>query len=355
MADNNTDKNVHGQLAKGAFSEVLDMLVSRQYINGYETNFELEDPQYGEKQFRIQFMIEFQDGKKWAIKAGTSFHDRIAAYQWHCSNIKRLDGDVEAAYLTYPDEIEQKEIRQVTKDEGIQNQTLYSALDGVKSYSDIYTLIEQRATKRMNAGSANAHMGLNLEKQIVDVLNNERNFDKWKNDTPLAVGVQYSLFSMLINKFHLVKDEVDYIYATSDIPLLPDRKKPKTDILVEVKTNSGMEQFTISCKKSKEKWVSVHQYTASDFSEVLNPDDLELKNVLLAFQAAGGKEALGEQMSKKLENALKPYSEKLSKWVMGGYGGTGNAVQCADYILTCDNETGEIAIHSLDEYLLLAK
>lgn len=352
MADNNTDKNIHGQLAKGAFSDILDMLVSREYITGYETNYEIEDPQYGEKQFRIQFMISYGDGKQWAIKAGTSFHDRIAAYQWHCENIKRVNPNVEAAYLTYPDEIPMKEMRQVTKyDSDIQNQNIYSALDGVKSYSDMYTLIEKRATSRMNTGSANAHVGLNLEKQIVDVLNNGRNFEKWKHETELSVGVQYNLFMSLVNKLQLKKEEVDYIYATSDIPSLPERKKPKTDILIEVQKSTGFDRYTMSCKKSKEKWVSVHQYTADDFANVLNPEDDDLLMALRAFQSAGGKEALGENGCKKLERCLSPYLDRLTRWVLGGYGGSGNAIQCAEYILTCDKNTDKITVMTIDEYI----
>ena len=57
-----------------------------------------------------------------------------------------------------------------------------------------------------------------------------------------------------------------------------------------------------------------------------------------------------------MKNELKPYLEKLIRWVIGGYGGkVQNQLQIADYILISDEK--DIYIHTLEEYtsMLLKK
>ena len=48
---------------------------------------------------------------------------------------------------------------------------------------------------------------------------------------------------------------------------------------------------------------------------------------------------------------LAPYIDKLSLWVLGGQGGDGNPeTQCADYILTYDNNDSSASIHRIQQY-----
>ena len=52
-----------------------------------------------------------------------------------------------------------------------------------------------------------------------------------------------------------------------------------------------------------------------------------------------------------LETELEPYLDKLSLWVLGGYGGDGNEKQCAKYILTHSNNVDGCSIHEINDYI----
>ncbi|MDY2840718.1 MAG: MspI family type II restriction endonuclease, partial [Treponema sp.] len=125
---------------------------------------------------------------------------------------------------------------------------------------------------------------------------------------------------------------------------------PKTDIIVTVILENGTEKhFTISCKKTNAKSVSVHQYTADAFADVLDSENETLRTLLQKFQENGNLRDFGDDNSLALRSELKPHLEKLVKWVIGGYGGkVQNQLQLADYILISDEK--DIFIHTLEEY-----
>jgi hypothetical protein len=156
----------------------------------------------------------------------------------------------------------------------------------------------------------------------------------------------------VLTKLQIKKEDVISFNATSDIPKLPSGGSPKTDVLLEVQTLNGIKDFTFSCKRSDSAWVSVHEYTAETFSTVLNPEDAELKALLLEFQNAGGIKALGDEGNEALSGRMKFYADKLAKWVIGGIGGEGNEkTQWAEYIITLDENSNTYSIHTIDEYI----
>ena len=88
------------------------------------------------------------------------------------------------------------------------------------------------------------------------------------------------MFKTIVDCFELDPETTSTISATSEksiIGKLPSGGNPKTDVLVEVtNTDGNTAYFTISCKRSSDKVVSVHQYTADTFADVLNKDDESL-------------------------------------------------------------------------------
>ena len=127
---------------------------------------------------------------------------------------------------------------------------------------------------------------------------------------------------------------------------------PKTDVIVYVyykDSTRDVEHFTISCKKTNEKAVSVHQYNADAFADALNPDDSELRRLLNEFQVYGNLRDFGEDNKVLLTKALQPYMKNLVRWVLGGFGGKNQTeLQLAKYILISDDS--DIYLHTIDDY-----
>lgn len=351
--EDNTNKNRHGAKGIESLDGMVESLKKMDYIVDVKKNYSIADPNYKKKQFRFQYLIEFQNSEQWILHHTTSIRDRINCQQWHSEHIKRLNEYVKRAYVVVPDDLNEKEKHTANAyNESIVQKEIYSALDGVLSFEIMYEMIEKRASQLLSSGKAHAKLGLHFEKKLVDALNNEQNFDKWKNNSQTAVGYLYSLYIDVLKKLQLKKEDVISLSATSDIPKLPSGGTPKTDVLLQVQTIYGKQEYTFSCKRSNNSWVSVHEYTADTFSKILNPEDSELKKLLIEFQAVGGVKALGKEKGKELAERMETYSDLLSKWVIGGVGGEGDEhTQWARYIITLSENDNTYSIHSVDEYI----
>lgn len=350
----NTDKNLHGLNGIKSMDDMLDALKNMDYIVNYEQGYRIGDPDYKKKQFYFQYLIEFENNEEWILQSTTSIRDRINIPQWHSAHIKRLNKYVKKAYVVVPDDMKKVEKEKADSyNEDIVNKNIYSAIDGVIPFSSMYNLIEKNAAALMKSGVAHAKLGLHFEKKVADALNNKQNFEKWKNNTSTSVGYLYSLFVDITEKLGLDSKDVISLNATTDIPKLPSGGTPKTDVMLQVETRIGSKIYTFSCKRSNREWVSVHEYTANAFCEVLNPQDDELRQLLTDFQNAGGLKAFGSDNEQRLSDIMKSkYALKLAKWVIGGLGGEGDpTTQQADYIITLNEDTDEYSIHSIDEYI----
>ncbi len=351
----NEDKLTHGLNGISSLSQMVETLKNRDYIVEYTKDYSIGDPDKDSKQFKAQFLIEFQDTDQWLLHSTTSIRDRIKQQQWDFSNIKRLNSYVKKGYVVVPDGLEEDERKKAEKyNANIQDEKIVSAVDGVVSMSEAYSLIEHKGADLLGSGRAHAILGLHFEEKIADSMNNVQNFEKWTGANSLAVGYLYDLFLGIIDKFDLKPQNVRRIKATTDIPKLESGGSPKTDVLINVELVDGSSSnYTISCKRSNAKSVSMHEYTAEIFSKVLNPDDLYLRDLLLEFQKAGGVNELGKEKSKELEAALASYNDKLTRWVIAGEGGEGDPdIQWAKYIMLLDDQTGGVSIYSINEYIM---
>lgn len=351
--EGNINKNQHGAKGIESLDGMVESLKAMDYIIDAKKNYSIADPDYKKKQFKFQYLIEFQNNEQWILHHTTSIRDRINCQQWHSEHIKRLNEYVKKAYVVVPDDLSEKEEHTAKAyNDSIVDKKIYSALDGVLPFATMYSLIEKRAAELLSSGKAHAKLGLHFEKKLVDALNNDQNFDKWKNGSETAVGYLYSLYMDVITKLQIKKDEVIALKATSDIPKLPSGGTPKTDVFLEVQTVDGNMDYTFSCKRSDSSWVSVHEYTADTFSSILNPEDMELKDLLIDFQNAGGIKALGDEKETALSERMKRYADKLAKWVIGGIGGEGDEkTQWAEYIITLDENNNTYSIHTVEEYI----
>ena len=358
MEFSNGDKSKHGKSAKNSLSNILKRCVDNGYLSQIISEYRVGKPNYSNsKQFYAQFLIIFNDESKWILFTTTSMKtDRVKGHQWDTINLKEIDPLITRAYIVYPDgisdDLKNEFIRQNNK--YIDNYE-YSAIDAIVSQDEINNLIESYAIKNKSTGQIKDIQGNNFENKIADILNYNDNLVKWKNNDRTLEGMHFDIFLNIVNCFELDKNSTIKITATSDkkqIGRLPSGGNPKTDVLVTVTfSDAAQRHYTISCKRSSDKSVSIHQYNANAFADVLDKDNPNLRRLLTYFQDCGNLRDFGEENSIKLTNLLSPYIKKLSLWALGGHGGDGNPeIQNADYILTYDNNDGSSSIKSIEKY-----
>lgn len=358
MAFTNAEKQQHGQSAKQSLKSILTRCVDVGYLKGFWEDYRIGKVGYlNQAQFYAPFLIEFQDRSKWALFTTTSMRtDRIKGQQWDALNLKEIDNSITAVYLVYPDGISNAQkaefLRQNNK---YSNQEEYTAINALASQDEIFNIIEEYAVKDLSAGQIKDIQGNSFEKRVADILSYEQNLNKWKNNAETIEGMHYDIFEKIVNCFGLDLLHINSIFATSDksvIGKLPSGGNPKTDVLVTVKKeDETVEIFTISCKRSSDKSVSVHQYTADAFADVLDCQNESLRYLLNLFQESGSLSAFGEENCEALTEEIAPYIDKLSLWALGGQGGDGNPeTQWAEYILTYDNNDNSTAMHKLSHY-----
>lgn len=351
--EENINKSLHGAKGIEALDNMVNTLQELGYIKIVKKNYSIADPDFGEAQFKFQYLIEFRDKEQWILQHTTSIRDRINCQQWHSENIKRLNPHVKKAYVVVPDGLSEAEWRKVLNYHSkIASRSIYSALDGIFPLGTAYYMIEQKAASLLPDGTAHAKLGLGFEDKLAGVLDDKQNFEKWKYNATTSTGYLYPLYLDVLKILGLKKEEVIALKAISDIPKLPSGGQPKTDVLLYAETAQGIRNYTFSCKRSNSSWVSVHEYTADAFARVLNPDDTHLKELLYEFQQAGGAKAMGVQKSEEFEECIKKYSDVLSRWVIGGAGGEGDRnTQWAEYIITFNENQNTYSIHTVEGYI----
>lgn len=352
----NGDRSKHGYNAKDSLEQIIIECFNNGYITEYEKGYRCGYDGYDKNQFFSNFLITFKDHKKWIINITTSLRDRVKMQQWDCYHIKMINKKIDKSILTFPDGLDYEEHQRfLSYKYKIVNHIHYSAIDDVVSQRELYEMIQEYGTSELSIGRQKDLIGNNFESSIASILSNRENFEKWVGDDRRLVGYQYNTFEKIVCFFNLDKTAIKGIKATSDknvIGNLLTSGKPKTDVIITVfynDPNKEEENYTISCKKTNEKTVSVHQYNADAFADALNPNDTELRQLLREFQVYGNLKDFGKTNCELLTNALKPYLKKLTRWVLGGYGGKNiSKLQLADYILISDDS--DIYLHTLEDY-----
>ncbi len=354
MSDN-TEKSNRGRSGQENLKDIIESLQAKDYIVSYQSDYRDGYKGFDSKQFFFQYLIEYENKESWILHSTTSIRsDRMNIQQWNAEHLKRLNGYIKKAYVIYPNGLDEKELKnarsyQKKLEEGKQ----YSAVDGVVSQSEMYSIVEKYALEMLgNKGKALAKRGNNFESWITEILNSTENFLKWKNNDSIKTGFVYDVFLKLVENMDLKKQEVVGINATNDIPKLPTGGKAKTDILVTVDTFEGEYTFTYSCKKSGSDWVSAHEYTADQFVDVLGIEDKEVADGLRDFQMVGSIEKLKPASFEALSKRLSAYNERLNKWVLGGIGGQGDEnTQWANNIITYNDSTSNFKIEKIEDYI----
>ncbi len=360
MSMSNEDRMLHGLSLQQSIIEILTDFQSNNYIKSFTPDYYIGKPGYqNTRQFYIAFLVELNNDEKWALYSTTSMKDRFKGQLWDAFHVKEIDPTITKAFLIYPDGLSQANERPFKKrKEEIINKIGYypHTIDDILSQSEFTNFLEDYALGDSSDGSKRGVLGNKFEDRVARILSYANNLSKWKTNAANIEGLHYDLFEKIADCFELSKSDTKEIVATSDkkvIKRLPSGGNPKTDVLVTVTLSDDTNvSYTISCKRSSAKEVSIHDYTAEQFAYVLDPNNTELLTLLEGFQAAGSMTDFGEENCSRLTKVLAPYIEKLTKWVIGGQGGEGDPMtQWADYILVYDAETNKSSIHRIDEYI----
>lgn len=357
MAYTNGEKFLHGKNAQSSIKAILNMCKNNGYIHDYVSQYRVGKDGFSNKnQFYAPFLVNFDSGEKWAIFSTTSMRtDRIKGQQWDAANIKDINPKVKKAYLVYSDELQQKDILDFKhQNEKYLNKNEYSAIDEIISQNDFYNLIESTSMAKLNNGQIKNLQGKKFENRVAAILSDKDNLKKYESNDKTLIGVNYPIFNKIISSLN-IKEKINEIKATADTSLigkLPNGGNPKTDVYTIITTDTGKKIITISCKRSSSKNVSVHEYTANTFADTLDPTNNTLRDLLNEFQLNPSLSSFGLANREKLTNALQPYLDKLTKWVLAGIGGSGDQnKQWATHILTYDNNDNSIAFHTIDDYI----
>lgn len=357
MALSNADKHEHGAKLHNSLEQILEYHQKHGYIQSFKKNYYTGKAGYSDtKQFYAPILVTLNDNTCWAVFSTTSFRsDRINGKQWNAYNLKGINPAIKKAFLVYPDAITTSEKKNfISHRNQYTRHEEYSAIDDILSQEELSNLIESTALAGQNAGHNKAVQGNNFEQRVVSILTYEENLTKWKTGAATLVGLHYDIFLSVMECFGLDSNRVQAITATADkkvIGRLPSGGNPKTDVIVTVYfVNDTYMTFTISCKRTNSKSVSVHQYTADAFADVLDEKNIELRQLLNAFQKVGNLRDFGKDNGLRLAKLLAPFHKALAFWALGGFGGEGTKLQCASYILTYDDQTSTAAIYTIEGY-----
>lgn len=363
MSATNFERNKHGLVNRDALSYILELSKELGYISSITRGYKRGKSGYTDTaQFKAPYLITFPDNTDWIIFTTTSIRDRIKQQYWDSLNLKEINSRIKRAYLVYPDSISVQEKNTAErKNAKIAVKGEYSTLEGIIPQDKLFNLIEAYSLIGKTPGQIHDIRGNNFEIRIAAILENPWNLEKWKTNDPTLEGMHYDIFKSIVTCFGLDRSKVLRIHATSDkndIGYLPSGGPVKTDVLAQVITvgNSAGDYYTISCKRSGDSSVSVHQYNADTFAKVLDPSNKELRDLLNLFQRCGNKRDMGNNNADRLTALLAPHIDRLSLWALGGYGGDGNPqTQWANYIITYDNHSGTTSIHKITDYCTLLK
>lgn len=327
--ESNKDKAESGVDTKKSLIDLLENCKNSGYISSVEHDYAIGRKGFGDKkQFKAKALIQFESGEKWLLYTTSSFRsDRFKGNEWDASNILEIDNKITSVYMVYADGLSQKENADFTRfSKKCCNGNLYTPFTDIVSQERIVGLIEEHALEDKNDGFAKSTKGNAFEVRVSTILENKVNIKKWNNESTSG-GLHYPLFEKIAKAIDL-KRCIQSAKATSDkriIGTLPTGGNPKTDVLLKVEYKDGTkETFTFSCKRSNSKNVTVHEYKADDFADVLDINNSKLRILLNEFQDSGTLSDFGDENCQYLEDNIQPYIVPLTQWVIGGYNGGGD-------------------------------
>lgn len=350
-SEDNGRKSKKGFSGKKALRKVIEDLENYGALAGSTTAPEYGYDGFDQSQFKAHEEVSYPDESKAILYITSSLRsDRLQEDQWRAHNIKRIDPDITYAYVILPDESGYDQ--GTSPRDQIREGHVVTAIDDVMTLQEFYDRTVTDYTKSLESGTSHDLQGRKLETLFAKILADIENLRRY-NGSPIETGYMYDVYLRVMKKLGVPAGKLYKVQTTVDIPTLPSGGNPKTDIAATIELVDGsVIVATFSLKNTSRKSVSVHEYSADDFADVLDPDNDELRRLLNVFQATGNKRDMDPDDIQALTDELSPYLKKLNRWVFSGEGAPGiTEIQIAQYMVVRDKNTGKLSIHSIDEYI----
>ncbi len=349
-SEDNGRKSKKGFSGKKALRKVIEELEDYGALVGSTAAPEYGYEGYDQSQFKAHEEVSYPDESKAILYITSSLRsDRLQEDQWRAHNIKRIDPEITYAYVILPDESGYDQ--GTSQRDQIREGRVVTAIDDVITLQEFYDRTIADYSESMESGASHDLQGRRLETLFAKILADPENLRRY-NGSATELGYMYDVFYRVMKKLGIRAGQLYDIETTTEIPSLPSGGNPKTDIAATIELSDGsLMVSTFSLKNTSHKSVSVHEYSADQFADVLDPDNDELRRLLNVFQATGNKRDMDIADIQALTDELSPYLKKLNRWVFSGEGAPGvKPIQIAQYMVVRDKNTGKISIHTVDEY-----
>lgn len=349
-SEENQIKAQHGVSAKKNLSSVVSELENYGALQGHQDKPAFGYMGHDSEQFKADKIVTRFDGSQCILYSTSSIRsDRVKGQQWDAYNIKQIDENIEYAYVITPDDESLENGGKLR--EKIRNGELHSAIDDIMTTSEYYEQEISRYGDSLKEGIRHDWEGKRFEDLFSTILGSKGNLNRF-NSEGNDVGYLYDIFYKTIKALGFEPKEIKAIEANTDIPKLPTGGNAKTDVAAFIELETGDQQLiTFSLKDSSNKYVSVHEYTADAFANVLDPNNDRLRELLNEFQRAHNARDMAEGTAEELKKELGPYRLALDKWVFSGTGAEGvTPIQCAQYLVTKTKGSNNVDIHDIDSY-----
>ena len=350
-------------------------------------NFPHSNYQY-QKQYLANFLIETLDDQYIVINSSTSFrNDRFKIQAYDLEGIKQHSAIAEkiiASIMLYPDD--QANNKTFNTFKGLlENKKAYTPathtlllsefiefLENHKTATEEEKIKEQEETElqknqvaenivNYNPVELGSYYGLKgnaFEKEIVEKLNDTQLLENYKLFNSTTDEIFNLVIQALVADFSISPNEIIHLKASNTITKLKNGGNAKTDLAVKLTTQKGTFEATVSIKNTTQSRVSCHDYKATDFIRVLDPQNLRLAYYLNLFQKSGSdkdfiKNLKGNDSVKEFEEILTPYKQKLMEWALTGAHDSENLIepklQISQYLLI--NKNGTIKMVKFESYI----
>ena len=345
----NQEKALHGWGARKSLANAIDDLKGHGAITEAIARPRYGYVDYSSNQFGGTEVVSLADGSKLLLFSTNSVRtDRVKEQQWDAFNIKAIDSTIESAWIVVPDEDARRGSESFIG--RLRGGHFFTAIDDIVTVEEFYEKVMSRFGETMSIGSKNDMEGRSFEQLFATIMGTADNLRRFNGDD--KVGYRFEVFEEVFRKLGVCPRDVTVVAASTDIPKLPSGGNPKTDVAATLAYGDMSTRLvTFSLKNSSRNVVSVHEYSADDFADVLDKNNPKLRKLLRAFQAVGSARDMMPEDRKSLTDELAPYREKLDLWVFGGLGARGvTEIQCAQYLVVHDKNSGEMRISGLEEY-----
>ena len=395
-SESNKMKKKAGSDLSRIITDKLSSLKKDGSIESFESDVNFPHKSFVYKQqFKANFLIRTSDGKYIVVRSTNSFKgDRVKTSFFDLEGINThanfSDEIIASVFLVSDRELEKTSFPNFRKK--ILNKERYSPATHLLSLSELIEFLEdynynslstieedeglsgidlqnyfdvdiakQKFSTVAEEGSFYGRSGNKLEKDLVKILSDEANLISLKKGKLTGHSFYKEILVAILSNKKINIEEVLKVKATNSVVLLGRGGNAKTDIVLTVKTSSGLSfNENISIKNSTQARVSCHDYRAEDFIRVMNCENSVFADYFNLFQKYGNYTDFNENLPagyslEEFKNLLLGSWPMFGEWVLTGKHDKENLVdpntQISNYLFMLNPNNRSFSFYSMKEYL----